>query len=190
MLRTLDKHSLSVYAGVTLLSTFMSIAAISMYYWLHIDGTTDMGMFNSSNEGAKGYTAKCTSEMSELECGYFHSMRVSSVLTILFGGVTAFLYVFPPRAFGTFPTFIAVTGNLFQMIFAIMTCVIFLYFKRNYYNDDGVNREFESPSSSSLSIGAAYWLWVAATILLFPIVTGGYYHLYVEHNRAKKSLLP
>jgi hypothetical protein len=186
----LDKHTLFTYAGVTMVSTLMCVVAISMYYWLHIDGTSDIGAFNSSNQGAKGYMTHCTSVMSQVECGYFHSMQVSSVLTILFGGVTAFLYVFPPRTFGTFPTFIAVTGNLFQMVFAIMTSVLFLYFKRNYYNDDGVNREYETPSSSSLHLGAAYWLWVAATILVFPIVAGGYYHLYYEHNKAKKGVLP
>ena len=183
-----DKQTLWTYAGVTLLSTFMCIAAVSMYYWMHIDGTSDIGAFNSSNQGAKGYITHCTSVMSQMECGYFHSMQVSAVLTILFGGVTAFLYVVPPRAFATFPTFISVTGNLFQRVFGIMTCVIFLYFKRNYYKDDGVNREYETPSASSLSLGAAYWLWVAATIITFPIVVGGYYHLLHEHKMSKRAL--
>lgn len=183
-----DKHTLFAYAGVTLLSTLMCVAAVSMYYWMHIAHTTDIGAFNSSNQGAKGYITHCTSVMSQVECGYFHSMQVSSVLTILFGGVTTFVYVVPPRAFGTFPTFIAVTGNLFQMIFAIMTAVLFVYFKRNYYNDDGVNREYETPSSSDLSFGGAYWLWVTATVLTFPLVVGGYYHLYHDHNKSKKLL--
>ena len=121
----IDKHMLMMYAGVTGLTTAMCIASVSMYFWMNIKDTTDIGAFNSSNEGSKGYMTHCTSVMSEVECGYLHSLQISAVLTILFGGVTAFFYIIPPRAFNTFPTFIAVTGNLFQMIFAIMTSVIF-----------------------------------------------------------------
>lgn len=174
------------YAGVTALSTAISIVAIATYYWMHIEDTTDIGAFNSSNEGAQGYMTHCTSVMSQMECGYLRSMQVSSVLTILFGGVTTFLYLVPPRAFATFPTFLSVTGNLFQMCFGIMTAIIFLYFKRNYYNDDGVNREYDGPSSSSLSLDWSYWLWVTSTVLTFPLVVGGYYHLFHEHKVAKR----
>lgn len=186
----MDKQMLLTYSLVTALSTLFMIVAISTYYWMNIKDTTDVGAFNSSNEGAKGYMTHCTSVMSEVECGYLHSLQVSSVISILFGGVTAFLYVIPPRSFSTFPTFIAVTGNLFQMIFSIMTAVIFLYFKRNYYNDDGANREYDSPSSSSLSLDTSYWLWVTGTVLTFPLVVGGYYHLLHEHKQSKKALLP
>uniref|UniRef100_A0A7S3M6K3 Uncharacterized protein n=1 Tax=Spumella elongata TaxID=89044 RepID=A0A7S3M6K3_9STRA len=186
----LDKHKLFLYSGVTALATIFFIVAVSTYYWMHIKDTTDLGAFNSSNEGAKGYMTHCTSVMSQVECGYLHSLQVSAVLAILFGGVTSLFYLIPPRPFAAFPTFIAVTGNLCQMIFAIMTSVIFLYFKRNYYNDDGVNREYETPSSSSLSLDTSYWLWVTGTVLTFPLVVGGYYHLLHEHGQKKKALLP
>ena len=186
----MDKQMLLIYSLVTALATIFMIVAISTYYWMNIKDTTDVGAFNSSNEGAKGYMTHCTSVMSEVECGYLHSLQVSSVISILFGGVTAIFYNIPPRPFGTFPTFIAVTGNLFQMMFAIMTAVIFLYFKRNYFNDDGVNREYDTPSSGDLSLDTSYWLWVTGTVLTFPLVVGGYYHLWHEHNQKKKALLP
>ncbi len=186
----LDKHKLQLYSLVTALATTFCIAAISTYYWMNIKDTTDLGAFNSSNEGAKSYMTHCTSVMSQMECGYLHSLQVSAVISILFGGVTALVYLIPPRAFATFPTFIAVTGNLFQMIFGIMTAVIFLFFKRNYYNDDGVNREYETPSSSYLSLDTSYWLWITGTVLTFPLVVGGYYHLLHEHKKGKRALLP
>lgn len=181
----MDKHSLAIYGSVSGLTTVMYIVAISMYYWLNIKDTTDIGAFNSSNEGAQGYMTHCTSVMSQLECGYFHSFQVAAVVAILFGGVTTMVYFFPPRQFSTFPTFLAVTGNVCQMVFGIIATVLFLYFKRNYYNDDGVNREYETPSSGDLSLSGCYWLWVSATILIFPLVCGGYYHLYHEDKQRK-----
>ena len=174
----MEGNKLVYYAIVSGLTTLLSILAVSTYFWMHINGTSDIGAFDSSNQGKREYMTKCTSVMSQMECGYLHSLQVSAVLTIIFGGTNTILYLAPPRAFATFPTFVAVSGSMCQLAFAIITAVLFMYFKNTYYDDDGVNREYTTPDADDVSYNWSYWLWVAATCLTLPIVVHGYYDLY------------
>ncbi len=63
------------------------------------------------------------------------------------------------------------------MIFGIITVILFYYFKRDYFTDDGINREYPSPDSNDLSFDFAYYLWVAATFISMIVVGLGYLFL-------------
>jgi hypothetical protein len=174
---------LVMYSIASGIITLMFIISVGTFSWMNIRSTTDVGAFNSVNSGSNhAYMTHCTSVMSQMECGILHSFQVSAVLTIIFGGVNTLLYLIPPRAFATFPTFVAVSGNCCQLMFAIISSVLFLYFKREYYTDDGVNREYDDiPDANDLSFRWSYFLWIVATCLTLPLVVGGYYELYDAH---------
>jgi hypothetical protein len=125
--------------------------------------------------------------MRELECGYFQSSKVSSVVAVMFGGISSMMYFFPPHVFGRPITFIAVSGNLCQLIFGLLTIVFFYYFTIDYFEDDGINNEYNEIDPGDLSLLHCYYLWCGSCGLLFILVTAGYGLLYKNCFSDKKS---
>jgi hypothetical protein len=175
--------------GLTLFLTVVNIACVVLPYWIHIKGETDIGVFASIRVDSSALVStKCDDTMSEIECGYLKSMQISSVLTILFGFFAAMIYYMPPRSFAALPTFLAVSGTCGHCTFSIITEVLFVYFKRNYFDDDGINREGDSPNESDVSWQFVFWLWTATVIVSFIMVVGAYRCIYKARN-ADKGLL-
>lgn len=126
--------------------------------------------------------------MSELECGYLQSAKISAVVAIIFGGISSAIYFFPPRMFAQLRTFIAVSGNLCQLVFGILTLVFFYYFSVDYFEDDGINNEY-SEDPGDLSLRYCYYLWCGSVSLTGAIVIIGYGMLYRRYLQKQGYLV-
>ena len=172
------KVHLTQFGAASIIATALSIAAIAMPYWMNIQGDKSVGLYQSQNHGsAQLFNTECHGTMSEIECGILDATKISGVVSIMFGGIASFIYFLPPKVFASLPAFMAVSGSLGQLIFGIMTFVLWVYFKRDYFTDDGINQEYPTFGADDLSYSFAFWMWVAATILSFLIVSSGYFIL-------------
>lgn len=172
------KVHLTQFGVASILSTLLSIAAISMPYWMNITGEQNIGLYQSQHHGsANTFTTECHGTMSEMQCGILDAGKISGVVSIMFGGIASIIYFLPPKVFASLPAFMAVSGSLGQLIFGIMTFVLWVFFKRDYFTDDGVNQEYPLAGADDLSFAFAFWMWVAATIVSFLTVTLGYFIL-------------
>jgi hypothetical protein len=174
----MESEKLTLYATSSALTTALNIIAVSTVWWMHVKGTGDVGAFTTQDNGGKAHNTVCSSMMSELVCGYLKSVQISAVVTIIFGFLATMLYLVPFRAFSSYQTFVAVSGNACQLSFAIMTAVLFLYFKSEYYGDDGVNREYPSPDADSLTYDTSYYIWCGSVLLTTLVVGLGYFELF------------
>lgn len=165
-------HLGAISIGISLLNVAMVIAP----YWIHIDGQRDVGVFDSLTNDNAWVKTKCTEYYSETECGYLKSSQVSSIVTILFGFLAAAIYFLPPRTFSSLPSFMGVSASCGQFIFALMTTVIMHYFRSDYFDDDGVNREDDATGEDSF--GWAYYLWIFTTVTSFLVMLCGYSLIY------------
>ena len=155
-----------------------------MPFWIKVRDGGEIGMFASSGEDTTStYKTKCNSDMSEMDCGYLESSQIASVVSIIFGGLSTIIYFLPPNLFATITTFFALLGSLFQSCFAIITCVLWRYFKVTYYTDDGINREYPSTDANDLSHGFAYYMWIVSSALLTTMTIVGFFLLY-RHGKS------
>ncbi len=169
------KSGLTGFGIATAFATILSVIAIILPYWISIKDDGHIGVYESQSEHGKGlFSTECDSEMSQIECGYLGSAKISSVVSIMFGGIATIVYFLPPGVFTKLPAFVAVSGSLGQFIFGLITIVLFVYFKRDYFTDDGVNREYPSPDKDDLSFQVGFYLWIVATFISFVLVAWGY----------------
>jgi hypothetical protein len=165
------------YFGViTGMVAVLNIICISLPFWMSIKGLDNVGPYQAAHHGSsKLYSTECdTMSMSQSECGYLFALQISSVLTVLFGGFSAILFCLPPKTFAALPAFVANTGVIGQVIFSLITIVLFYYFKANYYDDDGINQEYPGPEESDISYSVLFYLWITGTIVSFSMATVGY----------------
>lgn len=154
-------------------ATVLFIICLPLASWMSVLGQKDVGPWNQETHGASNYfMTKCTEEMSTTECGYLKSLQVSSVLTVLFGFFSTLLYFVPPRITSAVPFFIAASGSVVQCVMALMTLVIFSYFKRHYFDDDGINQEYPEPDETAFS--PVFWIWMTGLIVLSLSTTSAY----------------
>jgi len=184
----LGNKELKFYFGLlSILATAISIASIANPYWINFKHNGSIGLFESTRgESDKLQTTSCSTFMSEMECGYLYSSQVSGVISIIFGGFASATYFLPPKTFARLPTFVAISGSLAQCSFSIMTIIIFFLFKKNYLDDDGINKEYPSPGASDLEFAVSYYLWVVAAFITLIVVTAGYI-LLSQSGKDKKT---
>lgn len=169
------KSRLTLFGAATAFATLLSIISIILPYWMKIESDGHIGVYESQSENGKSlFSTECDSNMSQIECGYLGSAKISSVVSIIFGGLATVVYYLPPKVFTSLPAFLAVSGSLGQFIFGLITIVLFAYFKRDYFTDDGINREYPSPDADDLSFQVGFYLWMVATIISFIVVSLGY----------------
>lgn len=170
--------------------TAINITCLFLPYWMHIDGDRSIGTFNTHINGSEIlYKTKCSREtMSETVCQYLFSMQTSAVITVLFGVFSTILYFLPPKSMTALPIFLALSGTLLQFIFSLITLVLFIYFKNDYYDDDGVNREYPSPDADSIKFDFGFYLWMTAFALSFLTSVFGYYSIQASGYGKKGSL--
>ncbi len=187
--------SLTKFGVASVFSTVLSIVAIILPYWMKIRSEGHIGVYESQDQNSNSlFATNCDSQMSQIECGYLGSAKISAVVSVLFGCIASFVYFMPPKVFASLPAFIAVSGSLGQMIFGIITVILFFYFKRDYFTDDGVNREYESTDKNDLSFDFGYYLWVAATFISMMVVGLGYILLSktgcIDKSRNRSTAAP
>jgi hypothetical protein len=165
-----------LFGVITGFIVILNIVCVSLPFWMSIKGLNSVGPYESAHHGSnKVYQTNCAYEyMSQTECGYLQSLQISAVLTILFGAFSAILFFLPPKTFASFPVFVANTGVMGQVIFSLMTIVLFHYFKSNYYDDDGINQETPMPGESDVTYDAMFYLWITGTIISFLMASAGY----------------
>jgi len=172
------KVHLTQFGVASIISTMLSIAAIAMPYWMNIKGDKSVGVYQSQSHGsAQMFGTVCDGNFSEIECGILDATKISAVVSIMFGGIASFIYFLPPKIFASLPAFMAISGSCGQLIFSIMTFSLFIYFKQDYFTDDGVNHEYPTFDASDLSYSFAFWIWVTGSIVSFLIVSLGYFVL-------------
>jgi len=175
-----ETHLKNCFGVLSTIATGIAIFCIASPTWSKTEVTKKViGIFPDH----------CPSIMSELECGYFQSSKVSSVVSIIFGGVSSAMYFFPPYEFGKLRTFIAISGNLCQLVFGVLTIVFFYYFTIGYFEDDGINNEFNDVDPGDLTLRYCYYLWCGSCGLVFALVIAGYGLLYRKYLQDKKSEL-
>ncbi|KAJ1438870.1 hypothetical protein B484DRAFT_444289 [Ochromonadaceae sp. CCMP2298] len=184
----MESEKLTLYATGSALTVALNIIAVSTVWWMHVKGTGDIGAFTTQDNGGNPYHTVCPSMMSELVCGYLKSVQVSAVVTVIFGIVATMLYLVPFRAFSSYQTFVAVSGNACQLTFAIMTAVLFLYFKNQYYDDDGINREYPAPDADSLTYDTSYYIWCGSALITTVVVGLGYFELFQRRRKNPYSV--
>lgn len=154
--------------------TVLFIICLPLPNWMAVVGLKDVGPWNQETHSSdKYYISKCSEEMSMAECGYLKSLQVSSVLTILFGFFSTLVYFIPPRTTTAVPFFLATSGSVVQCVMALMTLVIFSFFKRQYFNDDGINQETPQPDETSYS--PVFWWWMTGLLVLSLSTCTSYY---------------
>lgn len=189
----MDVHSqpkipftLGFVTGVVVL---VQVICIFLPYWMHIDSVETIGLFHSQHEDSSSiFETNCTDDMGELECGYIKSFQISAVITVLFGGITAFLFFISPSYSNDLVAFLAVCGTLLQSTFGLITWVLFLYFKNSYFDDDGVNQEYPTAGESNTHFLVGFWLWVCFNAINWFSTFYGYFVLYLSGYQ-KKGLL-
>jgi hypothetical protein len=154
--------------------TILFIICLPLPHWMAVVGEKDVGPWNQEGHSSdKYYASRCTDEMSMAECGYLRSLQVSSVLTILFGFFSTLVYFIPPTTVSAVSFFLATSGNMVQCIMALLTLVIFSFFKKHYFDDDGINQEYPEPDQTTYSI--VFWLWMSGLIVLGLSTSTAYY---------------
>ena len=165
-----------LFGAITGVIAVVNIICISLPFWMSIKGLNNIGPYESAHHGShKLYQTNCAYEyMSQTECGYLQSLQISAVLTILFGAFSAIIFFLPPKTFASLPVFVANTGVMGQVVFSLITIVLFHYFKSNYYDDDGVNQETPAPGESDISYDVMFYLWIVGTVISFLMASAGY----------------
>ena len=159
-------NSKTIFSVGNILATLIYIFAISSPYWIAKQGDGSTGVFESQNEHSSSlfYTA-CTNDMSQLDCGFLYAAKISAVATIVFGGTAAVLYSLPSHLFALVPNNFTIIASVLQISLAIITVVLFYYFKSDLYDDDGINAEYPSEESPAVKLSVSYVLWVLALVL-------------------------
>jgi len=65
-----------------------------------------------------------------------------------------------------------------------MTTVIAYYFRTDYFDDDGVNREDDANGEDSFSW--AFYFWIATTVITFIVMVLGYSLIYRVRYEGKQ----
>ncbi|RYH17410.1 hypothetical protein EON65_28650 [archaeon] len=165
--------------GLLLCVSIVNLTLAVLPYWVHVDSYSDIGVFTSLRSGSQMLiTTQCDYAMEEIECGYVKAMQICTVVTILFGFCGAVVYFSPPRSFNNLQTFLAQVCSSCSFVFALMNTVLLAYFKVDYFDDDGINREDDDIGASNVHYEFCYWLWVATTVATFLIMTTGYFYIY------------
>jgi len=150
----------------SVLTSCLYIVAISTPYWISENGDGSIGLFESQNRNSNSlFPTNCNSNMGELECSYLYSSKISAVATVIFGGIASLLYSLPTIYFAVIPKTVPAVCVALETIFAIITAVVFYYFKTSYYSNDDVNVEYPVEAPPSLSLYVSYSIWLSATIL-------------------------
>lgn len=153
-----------VYAFCTVFISIIYITSVVSPYWIREKNSGNIGLFESQNEHSTGlFPTHCTEEMSELDCGFLLAAKVSAVAAIIFSGIAGGFFLFPSNYFAAIPKNFTEIATILQTCLAIMTLVIFFYFKGSYYDDDGINAEYPSEESPSLKFSVSYILWIIGT---------------------------
>ena len=130
-----------LFGVASVVALFCQVVAVSTFWWIGVrDDHGYIGAFRSSHDGKDSYQTYCTTNMTEIECGYMAATQICVIVSVLFGGISSFLYFAPYTPFSSMPTFLAVSGSFLAMLFSLMGIVIFTYFKKHYYDDDGKQR--------------------------------------------------
>lgn len=181
------KPSPTHFGLISAAATVLFIVCLPLPHWMAVVGEKDVGAFyQEGHSSSKYYLTKCSDEMSLAECGYLKSLQVSSVLTVLFGVFSTLIYFIPPRNTTAVPFFLATSGNLVQCVMALMTLVIFVYFKRQYFDDDGINQEYPEPDTTAFSL--VFWLWMTGFLVL-SISTATSYYVARASTYSRKGML-
>lgn len=184
----------NLYGASSALTTIINVVAVSTIYWIH-DQNENIGLFlKKSNEGNIAVT-DCASFMSTTECGYLSSTKIASIITILFGGFNTIFYCLPYLPIQPFFTsnilsIITLSGSLFQATFGLLTCILFIFLKADYYSDDGINREDdETADAGGLMLYISFILWCTSTALATVVTVFSYYHVQKKYNMLSKSVI-
>lgn len=170
--------------------TAMQIILICLFNWIAVkDGGNIGAILSSHEEGESVYQTYCKDHMTKMECGYLFAMQVSAIVAILFGGLATALFCIPKLPLNSLASFLAALSCLLQLVFGIMMIVIFGYFKRHYYDDDGVNREYESSDSDSLYYTTCFYLWIASVCCNFVVTMTAFLALYKKGFEKKDPVL-
>mmetsp|Transcript_22643 Transcript_22643/g.31034 ORF Transcript_22643/g.31034 Transcript_22643/m.31034 type:complete len:212 (+) Transcript_22643:30-665(+) len=153
-------------AGSAVLSSCLYIVAISTPYWISENGDGSIGLFESQHRDSNFlFPTNCNADMGELECSYLYSSKISAVATVIFGGIASMLYLLPTVYFAVIPKNIPAVCVALEIIFAIITAVVFYYFKASYFSNDDINVEYPVEEPPSLSLYVSFGIWLVATIL-------------------------
>jgi len=183
------KNKVVHFGALSAFLTATNFISIILPYWVQIDSYKTVGPFYTIGNGHNNYyRTMCDESMGEAECGYLISSQVSAVLTVLFGIFATIIHFIPPNSFAQMPAFFAIGGLLGQFIFSAITLVLMGYFKQDYYEDDGVNREYPGPDSSSMQLYPVYFIWLGSTFITLCTVILGFVIIYNSGNN-KKGLL-
>lgn len=173
------KNLKKAYGYTSLVLFFWCAIVVGIPYWIHVKGGKNIGLFASSGANDDGtYKTECTPDLSEMECGTLQSAKISAVISIIFGGFATITYLLPPPLFASLPTFIALVMSCLQMIFSIMSGVLWYYFKNRYYDDDGINREYDTEGASDMTFDAAFYMWIIGSFASIVITFSGFYALF------------
>jgi len=183
----------NLYGASSALTTVINVVAVSTYYWIH-DQNENIGLFLKKSNGGQIAVTDCASFMSTTECGYLSSTKIASIITILFGGFTTIFYSLPYMPIQPFFTtnilsIITLSGSLFQATFGMLTCILFIFLKADYYSDDGINREDdETADAGGLTLYVSFILWCISTALAIIATIFSYYHVQKKYTMLSKSM--
>jgi len=148
-------NSKTIFSFGNIIATLIYIFAISSPYWTAKQNDGSTGVFESQSQHSNSlYYTSCTDDMSQLDCGFLYAAKFSAVATIIFGGTAAVLYSFPTNLYALVPKNFTIIANALQISLAIITVVVFYYFKSDLYDDDGINAEYPSLSEAERVIRA------------------------------------
>eukprot|EP01039_Chlorochromonas_danica_P008409 gene8409-9268_t len=178
------------YLGIiTILLTLLNITCVILPYWMSVDDEIEIGVFDTlgtDTDKNKFLLTRCYETYSETQCGFLRSAQVASIITILFGFFASIFYFLPPRHMSTLPSFVAISGTMGHFIFALLTTLYFHFFKADYIDDDGINREDDDGGTDYLNW--SYWIWVGTTVVSFCVVAFGYPYIYKLRAEQKPLL--
>ena len=182
-------NSKTIFSFGNIIATLIYIFAISSPYWIAKQNDGSTGVFESQSQHSNSlYYTSCTDDMSQLDCGFLYAAKISAVATIIFGGTAAVLYSFPTNLYALVPKNFTIIANALQISLAIITVVVFYYFKSDLYDDDGINAEYPSEESPSVKLSVSYVLWALATVLSAVLLTVQLFLRYREmHSTASKA---
>lgn len=183
----------NLYGASAALTTIINVVAVSTFYWIH-DQNENIGLFLKKSNGGNIAVTDCASFMSTTECGYLSSTKIASIITILFGGFNTIFYCLPylpiqPFFTSSILSIITLSGGLFQAMFGLITCILFIFLKADYYSDDGINREDdETADAGGLMLYVSFILWCISTAIALVVTIFNYYFVQKKYNMLSKTI--
>ena len=183
----------NLYGASSALTTIINMVAVSTFYWIH-DQDENIGLFLKKTNGGNIAVTDCASFMSATECVYLSSTKIASIITILFGGFNTIFYCLPylpiqPFFTSSILSIITLSGSLFQATFGLLTCILFIFLKADYYSDDGINREDDKTADAGgLMLYVSFILWCISTALATVVTIFSYYHVQKKYSMLSKII--